>query len=284
MSFRFHHGLTPKELLQQVLELAEKDTDRFRLGRIKIVADGSIQGFTARLKPPGYYNGAPNGLWYIAPEQMLEIYELALKNNIQVHTHTNGDEATDLALDTLEKALQKYPSFDHRFTIQHGQMINAAQFRRMSKLGFCVNHFANHHFYWGDEHYHLTVGPERAERMNPCRTALDHNIPLAIHSDAPITPIGPLFTAWCAVNRLTSSGRVQGEHERISVNEALHAITMGAAYTLQMEDEIGSIESGKRADFVVLEDDPTTVDPANLKDIGIWGTVQDGRVFDVETI
>lgn len=284
MSFRFHHGLAPKELLQQVLELAEKDTDRFRLGRIKIVADGSIQGFTARLKPPGYYNGAPNGLWYIAPEQMLEIYELALKNNIQVHTHTNGDEATDLALDTLEKALQKYPSFDHRFTIQHGQMINAAQFRRMSQLGFCVNHFANHHFYWGDEHYHLTVGPERAERMNPCRTALDHNIPLAIHSDAPITPIGPLFTAWCAVNRLTSSGRVQGEHERISVNEALYAITMGAAYTLQMEDEIGSIESGKRADFVVLEDDPSTVDPANLKDIGIWGTVQDGRVFDVKAI
>jgi len=273
MSFRFHHGLTPKELLH-----------RFRLGRIKIVADGSIQGFTARLKPPGYYNGAPNGLWYIAPEQMLEIYELALQNNIQVHTHTNGDEATDLALDTLEKALEKFPSYDHRFTIQHGQLINAAQFRRMAKLGFCVNHFANHHFYWGDEHYHLTVGPERAERMNPCRTALDHNIPLAIHSDAPITPIGPLFTAWCAVNRLTSSGRVQGEHERISVDEALYAITMGAAYTLQMDHEIGSIEAGKRADFAVLEDDPTAVDPAKLKDIEVWGTVQDGRVFDVKSI
>ena len=280
MAFRFHHGLTPAELLQQVLELAEKSTDRFRLGRIKIVADGSIQGFTARLNPPGYYNGAPNGLWYIAPAQMLEIYELALQHNIQVHTHTNGDEATDLALDTLEKALQKYPSEDHRFTVQHGQLVNAAQFKRMAKLGFCVNHFANHHFYWGDEHYRLTVGPERAERMNPCRTALDHHIPLAIHSDAPITPIGPLFTAWCAVNRLTYSGRVQGEHERISVDEALYAITMGAAYTLQMDNEIGSIEAGKRADFAVLEDDPTTIDPLMLKDVNIWGTVQDGRVFD----
>jgi len=280
MPFRFHHGLTPSELLQHVLELAEKTTDRFRLGRIKVVADGSIQGFTARLNPPGYYNGAPNGLWYIAPEQMLEIYKLALEHNIQVHTHTNGDEATDLALDTLEKALQKYPRHDHRFTLQHGQLINSAQFKRMARLGCCVNHFANHHFYWGDEHYHLTVGPERAERMNPCRTALDHHIPLAIHSDAPITPIGPLFTAWCAVNRLTNSGRVQGEHERISVDEALYAITMGAAYTLQMDNEIGSIEAGKRADFAVLEDDPTTIDPLMLKDVNIWGTVQDGRVFD----
>ncbi len=284
MLFRFHHGLTPAELLQQVLALAEKTTDRFRLGRIKIVADGSIQGFTARLNPPGYYNGAPNGLWYIAPEQMLEIYALALQHNIQVHTHTNGDEATDLALDTLDKALQKYPSRDHRFTLQHGQLINAAQFKRMAKLGCCVNHFANHHFYWGDEHYRLTVGPERAERMNPCRTALDHHIPLAIHSDAPITPIGPLFTAWCAVNRLTSSGRVQGEHERISVDEALYAITMGAAYTLQLDSEIGSIEAGKRADFAVLEDDPTTIDPTRLNDVKVWGTVQDGRVFDAKDI
>lgn len=279
-TYRYHHGLTPKELISHVLRLAEKTTDRFRLGRIKVVADGSIQGFTARLNPPGYYNGAPNGLWYIAPEQMLEIYEAALQHNIQVHTHTNGDEATDLALDMLDKALQKVPGNDHRFTIQHGQLINAAQFKRMSSLGVCVNHFANHHFYWGDEHYQLTVGPERAERMNPCRSALDHNIPLAIHSDAPITPIGPLFTAWCAVNRLTGSGRVQGHHERISLDEALYAITMGAAYTLQMDHEIGSVESGKRADFAVLEDDPTAVDPAALKDVVVWGTVQDGRIFN----
>lgn len=276
---RFHHGLTPKELITHVLKLKPLTTDRFRLGRIKIVADGSIQGFSARVRWPGYYNGAPNGLWYIAPEQMLEIYELALANDIQVHTHTNGDEATDLSLDMLEGALKKHPVNDHRFTIQHGQMINAAQYRRMATLGVCVNHFANHHFYWGDEHYRLTVGPERAERMNACRTALDHNIPLAIHSDAPVTPLGPLFTAWCAVNRLTSSGRTQGEHEKITVSEALYAITIGAAYTLSMDDELGSIEAGKQADFAVLEDDPETIEPTKLKDVRVWGTVQGGRIF-----
>ncbi|MEM7259469.1 MAG: amidohydrolase, partial [Pseudomonadota bacterium] len=203
---RFHHGLTPSELIDAVTKLKPKSTDRFRLGRIKVVADGSIQGFSARLRSPGYYNGAPNGLWYIAPEQMREIYHSALANDLQVHTHTNGDEATDLVLDILEEALRKHPHPNHRFTIQHGQMINAAQYRRMASLGMCVNHFANHHFYWGDEHYHLTVGPERAERMNACRTALDSGVPMAIHSDAPVTPLGPLFTAWCAVNRITASG------------------------------------------------------------------------------
>ncbi len=281
---RFHHGIAPKELIHRVKELQKRSCDRFRLGRIKVVADGSIQGFSARIKWPGYYNGAPNGLWYIAPEQMREIYELALECKLQVHTHTNGDEATDLVLDVMESALHQHPSSDHRFTIQHGQLINCAQYRRMAKLGLCVNHFANHHFYWGDEHYRLTVGPERAERMNACRTALDHGVPLAIHSDAPVTPLGPLFTAWCAVNRITSSGRVQGEHEKITVDEALFAITLGAAYTLHLDDEVGSIEVGKRADFAILENDPTAVSPEQLKDIEVWGTVQDGRLFPASDI
>jgi len=276
---RFHHGVTADELIQHVLKLREETTDRLRLGMIKVVADGSIQGFSARLREPGYYNGAENGLWYIAPEQMASIYSQALKHNIHVHTHTNGDQATQLALDTLETALREAPSFDHRFTLQHCQLADAAQFRRMAKLGMCVNLFANHHFYWGDEHYNLTVGPERAQRMNACRTALAHGVPMAIHSDAPITPLGPLFTAWCAVNRLTASGRVQGAFERIEVPDALYAITLGAAYTLKLDGEVGSIETGKRADFAILEDDPETIGSDKLKDVRVWGTVQDGRVF-----
>lgn len=282
VALRFHHGVTPKDLIEQVLSLKQRSTDRFRMGMIKVVADGSIQGFSARINFPGYYNGAPNGLWYIAPEQLSEIYHLALKNDIQVHTHTNGDEATDLVLDMLGEALRTHPSFDHRFTIQHAQLANAAQFRRIEKLGMCVNLFANHHFYWGDEHYNLSVGPERATRMNACRTALNHRVPMAIHSDAPITPLGPLFTAWSAVTRQTASGRIQGEYECITNDEALYAITLGAAYTLRLDGEIGSIEAGKHADFAVLESDPTTAD--SLKDIKVWGTVQAGRVFAASDI
>ena len=279
MPLRIFFGMSAKDVVEYAQALGKKSTDRLRLGRIKAVADGSIQGFSARMRWPGYHNGAPNGLWYTAPDQMSELYHLALKAGVQVHTHTNGDQATQMALDMLEAALRAHPSPDHRFTLQHCQLADAAQFRKMKALEMCVNLFANHHFYWGDEHYRLTVGPERAERMNACRTALDTGVPMTIHSDAPVTPLGPLFTAWCAVNRITASGRTQGEGEKIDVAAALHAITLGAAYTLHMDGEVGSIEVGKQADFAVLEEDPMVVDAMALKDIPVWGTVQGGRVF-----
>ena len=272
-------GATPAQAVARASELRARSTEQLRLGAIKVVADGSIQGFSARLRWPGYFNGAPQGLWYTAPQTMQEAYELALAHGLLVHTHTNGDEATALVLDLMDAALRKHPSRDHRFTLQHCQLADAAQFRRIQALGMCANLFANHHHYWGDQHYATTVGPERAERMNACRTALDSGVPMAIHSDAPITPIGPLFTAWCAVNRLTASGRVLGAAECITVDEALRAITLGAAYTLKLDGEVGSIECGKRADFAVLEDDATQVPAAALKDVRVWGTVQGGRVF-----
>ena len=275
---------TPQQLVDRARALREMSTDQLRLGAIKIVADGSIQGFSARLRWPGYYNGAPNGLWYTPPETIRAVYARALEEGILVHTHTNGDEATELALDCLEQALKAQPVRDHRFTLQHCQLADAAQYRRIKALGACVNLFPNHHFYWGDQHYEMTVGPERAERMNACATALAAGVPIAIHSDAPVTPLGPLFTAWCAVNRLTASGRVLGEHERIGVQDALRTITLGAAYTLRLDQEIGSIECGKHADFAVLEDDPLEAGAEALKDVRVWGTVQGGRVFEAATL
>jgi predicted amidohydrolase YtcJ len=277
-------NMSVPEIIARARELGALSTERCRLGIIKVVADGSIQGFSARLKWPGYYNGAPNGLWYVPREQLAEMYRMALEHGVQVHTHTNGDEATEMVLDCVEEALRAHPAPDHRFTLQHCQLADAAQFRRMKALGMCVNLFPNHHFYWGDQHYAITVGPERAERMNACATALRTGVPMAIHSDAPVTPLGPLFTAWCAVNRLTATGRTLGEHERIGVEDALRTITLGAAYTLKLDGEIGSIECGKRADFTVLEDDPRTIGGANLKDVRIWGTVVGGRVFDAAAI
>jgi len=284
VSLRVLRGMSPAEIVARALELRAKSTDRLRLGMIKVVADGSIQGFSARLRAPGYYNGAPNGLWYIAPEQLREVYERALVAGVQIHTHTNGDEATELVLDTLDQALRTHPWPDHRFTLQHCQLADAAQFRRMKTLGLCVNLFPNHHYYWGDQHHATTVGPERAERMNACATALAAGVPLAIHSDAPVTPLGPLFTAWCAVQRRTASGRQLGASERIGVADALRTITIGAAYTLRLDGEIGAIACGKRADFAVLEDDPETIGAESLKDVRIWGTVLGGRVQEAAAL
>ena len=146
---------TPRPtLVARALALRAASTDRLRLGLIKIVVDGSIQGFSARLRWPGYYNGAPNGLWYMAPEQMRAVLRAGARSTACRSTrHTNGDEATELVLDCMEQALREHPARDHRFTLQHCQLADAAQFRRMKALGMCVNLFANHHFYWGDQHY-----------------------------------------------------------------------------------------------------------------------------------
>ncbi len=252
------------------------NTDKLHYGIVKLFADGSIQGFSARLKWPGYYNGHANGIWNQAPEQLRASIDYYHAQGFHLHIHTNGDEASEVALDALEAALARTQRRDHRHTLQHCQMADEAQFRRMASLGVCANLFANHLYYWGDAHHALTLGPDRAERLDACGTALRLGVPLAMHSDAPITPLAPLFTAWCAVNRVTSSGRVLGAHERIGVAEALHAITLGAAYTLGLDDRIGSIEVGKFADFCVLHDDPTAVDPMALKDVRIAGTVLGG--------
>ncbi len=269
-------GYTPEQVIERAASLRQRSTDKLLLGLVKAHADGSVQGFTARVRWP-HYLGGEQGLWYVEPEYLRRTFALGLRHGVQVHVHTNGDESIDFAMDCLAQALREQPGSDHRFTLQHCQTASRAQLRRMKALGLCANFFANHHYYWGDAHRDITLGIDRAERMNPCRSAQEIGVPYAIHSDAPVTPLGPLHLAWCAVNRLTASGQVLGHYERIDVREALEAVTLGAAYTLHLDHEIGSIETGKRADFAVLEEDPLQVDPGRLKDIAVWGTVLGGQ-------
>ena len=162
---------TPEQGIAKLEKLRPTNNDRLHYGIVKLVVDGSIQGFTARLRWPGYHNGAPNGLWYIAPEELPRIVEAYHRAGVQLHIHTNGDEATELALDAIEAAQTAMPRPDHRHTLQHCQMVDAALFKRMKALGVCANLFANHLYYWGDSHYELTMGPERAHRLDATGTA-----------------------------------------------------------------------------------------------------------------
>lgn len=269
----------PYEGARWAVELGKQSTDKLRLGIVKMLLDGSIQGFTARLRAPGYYNGKPNGIWLMDPETFSETLLAYHKAGLTIHCHCNGDEAVDVFIDAVARAQAKAPFPDHRHTIHHCQLTTIDQYQRMANLGICANIFANHIFYWGDQHYNITVGPDRAERMEACSTAKKLGLHFALHSDAPITPLNQLHSAWCAVNRLTASGRVLGEYERLSVYDALYAVTLDAAYTLKMDRDVGSIEPGKLADFTVLAEDPFEVEPMKLKDIPIWGTVVGGKTF-----
>ena len=264
--------------IARVAALRRHNTDKLHFGIAKLVVDGSIQGFSARLRWPGYHNGAPNGLWYVAPAELFGIVEAYHRAGIQLHIHTNGDEASELATEAVARANDAFPRAGHRHTLQHCQMADEAIFQRMRAAGMCVNLFANHIYYWGEQHRALTMGPSRADRLDACATALAVGVKLAIHSDT-VTPVDPLFTMWCAVNRITAEGRVLGEHERITAVEALRAVTLGAAYTVNLDHAVGSIDTGKFADFAVLDRDPLEVPSMEIRDIQVRAIVSGGTVF-----
>ena len=196
--------------------------------------------------------------------------------DIKLHIHVNGDEASELVLDAFAEVVAEF-GVRRRHVLQHAQMMDAAQLQRAAALGLMVNFFANHTYYWGDRHREVTVGAEIAARMNAAKTALAAGLEIAIHCDAPVSPMAPLFTAWCAVNRQTASGKSHGAAEQISAAEALRAITLGPAISLDLEDKIGSISVGKFADFTVLSDNPLAVPAMKIREIEVLGTVLGGR-------
>ena len=283
MAAGFGAQTEPHIAAKRLLELRRTSTPKLRFGHVKLILDGSIQGFTARLQEPGYLVDDRKGIWVIPPETFAETFQVFHDAGLTVHVHCNGDEATELFLDTVEHVLELHPRWDHRHTVTHSQLSTPAQYRRMAALGMCANIFSNHIWYWGDQHRDHILGPDRASRMNAAATARRAGVPITLHCDTPVTPLDALATASYAAERRTSTGELLGEHERITVPEALHAMTLGAAYTLKMDHEVGSIEAGKYADFAVLDEDPWEAEPAALRDITVHGSVVGGRHFPVAT-
>lgn len=260
-------------------ELIKLNNDKLHFGGVKFVSDGSIQGFTARLKWPGYFNGAPNGLFDIAPDKLSALMLPYWQAGLPIHVHVNGDEATDSALNTLAYLQNTSPRKDNIYVLEHDQMSTPEQFARAKQLGAYVNLFPNHVYYWGDQHYSILLGPDRANRIDNAAEAKRAGLIFSLHTDSPVTPLGSLHSMWAAVNRLTATGRVLGTNAKISAEDALRAVTINAAYLLGLQNEIGSIEVGKKADFTILADDPLTVAPGKIKDIKVIATIQNGRVF-----
>ena len=272
-------GGDPDTASRTLADLAETGSEKMHLGGVKLFLDGSIQGFTARLQAPGYLSEDGNGIWLSSPEEFYRAFRAYHSAGSVIHVHCNGDEATELFLDTVERVLAEVPRWDHRHTVTHSQLTTAAQYRRMKALGMCANIFSNHIWYWGDQHRDLILGPDRAERMNAAATALRIGVPISLHCDTPVTPLDALATASYAAERATPSGRVLGVHERISVAQALDAVTLGAAFMLKLDHLVGSLEAGKFADFAILDRDPYDCEPAELREITVHGTVVAGRHF-----
>ena len=277
-----HNGVfVPKvdEMLRHAASLEGKGTDKLIFQGIKIIVDGSAQGFTARLQPPGYLGNAANGMWNRGPDELRTLVPALHAAGLQIAAHCNGDQAAEMFIEAVALAQAAKPRFDHRHFIVHGQMLDESRMRRMAALGIHVSMFSNHLYYWGEYHRASTVGAFRAGALNPAATASRLGLVVSAHSDTPVSPVDPLFTLWCAANRVTAKGRVLGPAERIAAYDALRLMTYNAAYLLHLDHEIGSIRVGKRADFAVLGEDPLAIDPMGLRDIPVEGTILGGRVF-----
>jgi hypothetical protein len=277
----FQEGdIAKKGGLDYLTEMHKHDTDRLSFGGVKFVVDGSIQGYTGLLQWPNYFKTFAQGVANISQKDLnawvLEVH----KRGFQAVIHTNADLATEMALQALEAAQRQYPRLGTRHRLEHNQFVTPSQLVRMKSLDVATNLFIYHIYYWGDLHYSTFAGPDRTRRMNPAGSAQRMGIPYSFHSDSSVTPLNPLFAMWVATVRKTMSGRVLGEDERVSVAQALHAVTLGAAYLLGQDDKKGSIEAGKLADFTVLDRNPLEVSsPDELKDIKVLGTVMGGKPF-----
>ena len=269
-----------------LLEARSRDSEKLFFHGIKFLSDGSFPAMSLRLNYPGYLDGS-NGLrndvpWDEFAERMVPFW----KAGIQIHCHANGDEAIDASLDALAKLQEMQPRFDHRFTIEHYCISTPEQARRLKALGgvASVNNYFVH--YRSQLHSEQGFGPDRSEAVARLGSLEREGVVFALHSDFSlvVVPMHPLTAAWVAVNRVALDGKtVMAPGERISVERAMRAITVDAAYILGLEKKVGSLEPGKLADFAILEEDPFDVDAMALKDIKVWGTALSGKLQPVKS-
>ena len=271
------------EMDAEGVDWAQYETDKFHVGAFKILADGSIQGYTGYLADP-YYIIPPDqeedyrGYSTVSDEDLLDLVTQIHNRGYQVAIHTNGDASIEQALDVFEVVQAANPREDVRHILVHAQMMRSDQLDRAAELGVTPSFYVAHTYYWGDRHRDIFLGPERAARISPLNTALEKGVPFTIHLDTPVVPMDPMLLVWTAVNRQTSSGEILGPEERIPVMDALRATTIDAAWQVFLEDDRGSIEPGKYADLIVLSDDPLT-NPETIRDIEVMKTIVGGVTF-----
>jgi predicted amidohydrolase YtcJ/pimeloyl-ACP methyl ester carboxylesterase len=295
---------------------AKGATGRFRIGGIKMTLDGSIQGYTGFLSEPYYVQPAAKevvpdtcdtehvertfladdekslaekpeppptsgkgyrGYANMTQEQVEQVIERCDDHGLQFQAHTNGDAATDLLLAAVEAVRGARPRPDLRSIIVHAQMMRDDQLDAAARHGLTPSFFPYHVYFWGDRHRDQFIGPERAARIDPARSALNRKLKVTLHHDAPIVGVSMLNVAWAAVNRVTSSGKLLGPEERITPFEAFRAITADAAWQNFEEARKGTLEAGKLADMVVLSADPLAIDSMKIKDIQVLQTIKEGN-------
>ncbi|BFM15771.1 amidohydrolase [Maricurvus nonylphenolicus] len=261
---------------EKVLEWGD-GMSRFYPKKIKLFADGAIFSQLMQMKD-GYLDGH-HGEWIMNPDLLEKAFAAYWDDGYQIHVHQNGDAGLDLVLDIVEANLKRNPREDHRTVIVHFGFSTKEQVQRIKELGIIVSANPYYTVALADTYSEVGIGPERAQEMVRLGDLARAGVSFSLHADMPMAPGKPLFLVWSAVNRSTLNNNIAGPEQRITPVQALRAVTIEAAYSMQLEQDFGSLEVGKFANITVLDDNPLTVDPMTIKDIGIWGTIHEGRVL-----
>ena len=261
-------------------------TDETKLGtpkvlpQVKLFTDAAFYSQTMKLAAPGYTGGQPkgtDGLWVMGPEEKLSaIMTPYIDAGYDLHVHSNGDAAQTATLAAWSGLREARKTANPRMVIEHVGLIRPEHFEqaRGENIGLSA---ASHYVYYMGQDYEEAIG-ERVKYITPLASASTAGLPATLHSDAPLAPPQPLLAASVHMTRATRQGSVSTPSERLSAQQALRAVTLDAAWSLGLEDELGSIEIGKRADFTVLDQNPLDMTGADWPNIGVWGVVVDGQV------
>ena len=260
--------------------------DVFRQTGIKIWVDGSPWIGNIDLSFPYLDTDATRAIGVVpgscghanySREQLTEIVGAYFPLGWPMACHVQGDNGVDMILDVYEEALKAHPRDDHRLRLEHVGAIRDEQLQRAHDLGVTCSIFVDQIHYWGDVIVDGLFGPEHGNRWMPAGSAVATGMRISLHNDPPVTPEEPLRNISVAVTRTAPSGRVLGADQRLTVDQAIRAQTIDAAWQLFSDDVIGSIEVGKYADLVVLSADPREVPPETIADLDVRATFLAGR-------
>jgi hypothetical protein len=265
---------TIDDMISQGIKTGDGDS-WIRIGGMKLTCDGSISERTARLSEP--YIGRPNDYGIIVMDEE-ELYSYAIKAhkaNWQIGIHANGDVGIDKSLNVFERIQKEYPRQDPRFRLEHCTVVSSDLIQRIKNLNAIPCPFSTYVYFHGEKM--IYYGKERLENMFAVRSFLDAGINVTQTSDYPPGPFEPMMAIQSSVTRTDMSGNTWGVSQKISVEEAIKVGTINGAYASYEENIKGSLERGKLADLVVLDEDPVHVDPNTIVDIKIERTMVDGK-------
>jgi predicted amidohydrolase YtcJ len=275
------HLNQPQQMLAETEKVLNWGSGRTRYmpRQVKLLTDGAIFSQLMMMKD-GYTDGH-KGAWIMDPPVLGYAFQTYWDAGYQIHIHNNGDGGLDVLLGELEKAMARNPRKDHRTVLVHFGFARPEQVEKWIKLGGIISSNPYYVTALAGRYGKMGMTEEWAQNMVPHGEVLKHGGSLSFHSDMPMAPAKPLQLIWAGVNRLTYEGQVAGPQHKVPLDTALKAMTLDAAYSIQLEKEVGSIEVGKLANLTVLEQSPYDVAPAKLKDIAVVATVLEGRVQPV---